>query len=148
MNKKTIRFAFAVNQDGCFQQKHFGDADKFLIYEWANGKLVLVNEMINSFQNFDEEQLHGSPEKGKAVSGLLKKQGVKVLVSRRFGKNIQIVNRHFIPVIVSVNNPKDAVPVLTKHIKWIEDELSAIPHDYKLFTIKEGVLKTRIKKDK
>jgi len=147
MDKKSIRFAFAVNNSGHFQPKHFGDADKYLIYEWDNGNLVYLNEIINSLKNFDDESGHGSIKKGEAVAGLLNNEGVKVLVSRQFGKNIQIVNRHFVPVIVYAESPDELTPVLIKHIKWIEDELNNMPVVYKRFTIKKGVLKTVIKKE-
>ncbi|MBN2612463.1 MAG: hypothetical protein JXB00_12970 [Bacteroidales bacterium] len=143
----SIRFAFAVNHEGVLQQKHFGDADKYLIYEWANNDMVFLNEINNAAKDYDEEQEHGSRKKGMAVSELLKNEGVKVLVSKQFGRNIRIVNNHFIPVIVYFEDPDESVPVFKKHIKWIVDELKNMPEEYKLFTIKEGVMKSIIKKE-
>lgn len=147
MNKKFIRFAFAVNHKGSLQRKHFGDADKYKIYEWADGNMVYLNEITNTAKNYDEEKGHGSRKKGIAVTELLKKEDIKVLVSMQFGKNIQIVNNHFISVMVYFEDPNDAVPVFIKNIKSIEDELNNMPEEYKLFTIKEGVLKKIIKKE-
>jgi hypothetical protein len=40
MNKKTISFALAVNHAVNFQEKHFGNAYKYFIYEWQNNKLA------------------------------------------------------------------------------------------------------------
>jgi len=148
MNKTSIRFAMAVNHAGYFIPKHFGDAYKYLIYEWNKNNLVYSKEAINHFKEFDEEQTHGSKKKGMAIIDLLKGLNVKVLVSRQFGKNVQMVNRHFIPVIVNSEKPDDIIPMLKKHMKWIEDELNNRPEEFILFTLKNGVLKTIIKKEK
>jgi hypothetical protein len=68
-------------------------------------------------------------------------------VSRQFGKNIQTVNKLFIPVIVNSETTDEVVSILKKHIRWIEDELTNKTLEYKLFTIRNGILKTIIKKD-
>jgi len=147
MEGKSIKFALAVSTAGKFQAKHFGDADKYLIYKWNNDELVYLNEIPNPYKNFDEEQEHGSQKKGRAIIDLLKESGVNVLVSKQFGKNIQMVNRHFIPVIVYTETPEMALPALNNHMKWIMDEFNNSPEEFKLFTIKNGVLKTIIKKE-
>jgi len=147
MYEKLIHFAFAVNHVDHFEAKHFGVADKYLIYKWDNDELVYFKETINLFKTFDEEQEHGSQKKGRAIIELLKNSGVKVLVSKQFGKNIQMVNRHFIPVIVYTEKLNEVIPLLKKHMKWVEDELSHKPEEFKLFTMKNGVLKTIIKKE-
>jgi predicted Fe-Mo cluster-binding NifX family protein len=147
MNKKTIRFALAVDHVGYFQSQHFGDADKYLIYEWQNTELEFVKEEINPYKTFDEEKEHGSKRKGGAIVSLLKSMDVNVLVSTQFGKNIKLVNLHFIPVIIYSEKTADEVlPLLKKHLKWIEDEFINNPQEYKLFRLKNGVLKTIIKK--
>lgn len=83
---KKIKLAMAVSNTGNFQAKHFGDADKFEIYEWDNNNFIYLNEIINPFKTLDEEQEHGSQGKGKAIIDLLKKYYVNVLVSKQFGK--------------------------------------------------------------
>ena len=147
MNNKSIRFAFAVDQFNSFKPKHFGDAEKYLIYEWINNEIIFLKEETNRFKNSDEEQTHGSQKKGEAIIDFLKGLNINVLVSRQFGKNIQMVNRHFIPVIVFEDIPGKAIMALSKHIKWIVDELNNKPDDFKLFTVKNGVLKTSIRKE-
>ncbi len=141
----NIHLAMAVDHSHNFQSKHFGDADQYLIYEWKNNELVLFSCENNLFQNFDEEVEHGSQKKGQAIINFLKEKGVNVLVSKQFGRNIRMVNRHFIPVIIYSETPVEVLPVLTKHMRWIEDELHNNPPEHKLFTIKYGVLKTAIK---
>ncbi|MBN2350502.1 MAG: hypothetical protein JXJ22_16820 [Bacteroidales bacterium] len=147
MYKKPIRFALAVNHAGYFQAKHFGDADKYCIYEWQNSKLTFLKEELNPYKTFDEEQEHGSQKKGRAIINLLKRMDVKVLVSRQFGRNVQLVNQYFIPVIIYTETPDEVMPVIKRHVKWIEDEFNNHPAAYKLFVLKNGVLKTIIKKE-
>jgi predicted Fe-Mo cluster-binding NifX family protein len=145
MDNQVIRYAFAVNHDGYFQPKHFGDADKYLIYEWDHTSPAYVKEILNPFKSYDAE--HGSRKKGESIIHLLKSEDVHVLVSRQFGRNIQMVNRHFIPVIVYSEEPEESLLILRKHRQWIEDELKNHPEEYKLFTLRNGALKTIIRKE-
>ncbi|MCF6183475.1 MAG: hypothetical protein L3J56_02420 [Bacteroidales bacterium] len=56
-----LKFAFAVNNEGEFQEKHFGDADKYLIYEHDSKKMIFIDEIINKNRDIDEN--HGSEKK-------------------------------------------------------------------------------------
>jgi hypothetical protein len=85
--------------------------------------------------------------KGKAIIVFLKNLDINVLVSIKFGKNIQMVNTSFIPVIVSSETPEAVKLAVKKHIKWIEDELMNRPEESKLSIIKNGILKTAIKQN-
>ncbi|MBN1144211.1 MAG: hypothetical protein JXA72_07300 [Bacteroidales bacterium] len=142
-----VRIAFAVNQNAHIEARHFGDADKYIIGEYINKEIVLIREEMNTCKTLDEHQEHGAHKKGLAIIELLKKNQVNILVSRQFGKNVQIVNRHFIQVIVDLAKPEEAIPHLTKHMKHFEDELVSHPAKYTLFTIKKGKLKEIIIKD-
>ncbi|MBA7700115.1 hypothetical protein ES703_108822 [subsurface metagenome] len=142
-----IQVAFAVNLSNSFEPKHFGDANKYLIYKYTDSEFVFLKEEINRFKNSDENETYGSQKKGRAIIGFLKETGVQVLVSKQFGKNIQMVNKHFIPIIIKSEKPDEVISMLKKNIKWIEDELNNKPEEYKLFNIKNGVLKTIIKKE-
>jgi predicted Fe-Mo cluster-binding NifX family protein len=141
-----LRFAFAVNNDNQFVKKHFGDADKYIIYELRDERLEQISEEINQFKSLDEKHTHGSVKKGNAIINILKKKGVNVLVSMRFGKNIKLINEHFIPVQISLKLPDEVILILNKHLHWIVDEWENNKSDYKLFTIKSGILKSSIEK--
>ncbi len=145
MDKTIIRFAFAVNQFDDFESKNFCNADKFCIYELINNDFVYHSDIVNPYFSSLEEQKEPE-DNGNAVIGLLKDQDVNVLVSSIYGRNIQMVNNHFIPVIVSSETPAEVISTLKKHIKWIKDELKNRPPEFKLFTINKGILKTSIKK--
>ncbi len=139
-----ITFAFALNNDGLFEKRHFGDTDKFAIYTFENSELSFVDEWPNSFKTFDETKIHGSKKKGDAIISFLKKKDVSVLVSKQFGKNIKMVNQHFIPVIIAENDPEKVLKVLHKRIGWFRDELKNRNTNFMLFRIKNGILKTDI----
>jgi predicted Fe-Mo cluster-binding NifX family protein len=142
----NLKFAFAVNKENKFDKRYFGDADKYLIYEQLDNEMVLIGEEINNFKLFDEEHEHGSKKKGDAIIKFLKGKEVNVLVSMQFGKNIKIVNEYFIPIIIYSEKPEDTVNILNKHLHWIKDEWGKNKSNFKLFTIKAGILKSSIKK--
>ena len=139
-------FAFAVNETNQFEKKHFGDADKYLIYKQNGDEIKSFSEEINIFKTFDEEVEHGSKKKGDAIIKFLKKRDVNVLVSRQFGRNINRVNNHFIPVKISVDQPDEVLDVLVKNLHWIKDELDNKTNEFRLFIIKSGILKMPVKK--
>jgi len=68
----NIKFAFAVGNSGTFEAKHFGDADKYLIYEWDGQNFYLSTELLNNFKYFDEQQ-HGSKKKGELLSNFYRR---------------------------------------------------------------------------
>ena len=59
----NLRFAFAVNNDGNFQEKYFGDDDKYIIFEYDSKQLVLIDEIQNTKRDIDEETKDGSKKK-------------------------------------------------------------------------------------
>ncbi|MBU0581418.1 MAG: hypothetical protein KKA19_09610, partial [Candidatus Margulisbacteria bacterium] len=56
-------FAFAVSEDNQFEKKHFGDADKYIIYKQDGNEIKLFSDEINIFKSLDEEIEHGSKKK-------------------------------------------------------------------------------------
>ncbi|MEA3445556.1 MAG: hypothetical protein U9R19_12620, partial [Bacteroidota bacterium] len=74
----------------------------------------------------------------------LRNKNVKVLVSRQFGKNIKLINKYFIPILIYEESPEQAGKILYKYIDWIKDELNDKETGFKLFTIKNGILKSKL----
>ena len=142
-----VTFALALNNEGVFEKRHFGDTDKFAIYKFEDNELRFHEETSNSFKTMDEVQEHGSKKKGDAIIAFLKEKGVSVLVSKQFGRNIKMVNKHFVPVIIAEDKPEQVLEVLLKRMNWFTDELKNRKENYMLFHIKNGILKMHIKKD-
>ncbi len=139
----NLRFAFAVNNDGDFQPKHFGDAEKYIIFEHDSKQLVFIDEILNTKKDIDEETQHGSKRKGTEIIEYLKSFDVKVLVSMQFGKNIKMIDKHFIPVIVSNEKVNEVVEIIETNVNWINDEAKSKDSDYMLFRINNGLLKNK-----
>ncbi|MCD4793317.1 MAG: hypothetical protein K8R54_08805 [Bacteroidales bacterium] len=144
----NLRFAFAVNKSGDFQKKHFGDADKYIIYEHDSKELIFIDEIENTKRDIDEETEHGSKRKGNEIIEYLKNFDVKVLVSMQFGKNIKMVDKHFIPVIVSNNKLNEVIDIIEKNVHWINDEAKNKEFDYMIFRINNGIFKQKFEKYK
>jgi len=136
----NVRFAFAVSNSNSFEKKHFGDADKYLIFESNQDRLVLVEELVNTFQNF-EENTHGLQKKGVLISNYLLQSGVNVIVSQQFGRNVTEVSKYFIPIVVYFETIDTVVNALNEKIRWINEEMARKSERYKLFKIKSGILK-------
>ncbi len=135
-----LRFAFAVNKTGSFENTHFGDADKYMIFCWNGFNMKLEKELINKYKLFDEEQEHGSTKKGKAIVEYLKINDVKIIVSKQFGRNIKIVNRHFIPIIVRDDNIYDIANILCNNMKLFKDKLLCFSNVFDVYKINNGQL--------
>ena len=140
-----LKFAFAVNDSGVFEKKHFGEADKFLIFREKNSELVLEKTLTNTVRDFDEEQQHGSRKKAGAIIDLLKSDDVNVLVSMQFGKNIKVINDFFIPIIIHSDNVEDVIKIIGKQYHWISEEWEHKDNDYMLFSINQGIMKHPLK---
>ncbi len=139
----TLKFAFAVNNDLSFNNRFFGEADKFLVYK-LNGSKIEYDGEIENKREIKEKELTESNLKTDAIFKDLISNEIKVIVSKDFGKNLKLVNEYFIPVKVLSDNLIDALSAIENYLHWILDELDNFTSGYKLFTIKSGILKTVI----
>ncbi len=109
-----MKVGIAINSKGEVQDGHFGEAAKYLIYEITKNSVVFETKIENSLINFDENS-HGSEKKGKGVVGLLQSTGIKAAVSQQFGKNIQILNKHFAPVLSRIKNVEEVLAYISNN---------------------------------
>jgi len=68
------------------------------------------------------------------------------VISKQFGKNIKLINEHFIPVINYSEHPDEVLQILSRHLHWFDEEYKKNTSNFKLFTIKSGMLKSSIEK--
>ena len=141
-----ITFAFAVNNQGLFEKNHFGEAENFAIYAFSGNELRLTEILPNTVKYENGEVKHGLKSKALQIISILKEKDVNILVSKQFGKNISIINQHFIPVIIHEENTEQVKEILGKNILWLKDELKNRKSDFMLFRIKTGVLKSIVNK--
>lgn len=130
-----LRFAFAVNDQNEFENKHFGEVDKFLIYKFASGSMHKESEEENTYKVYEQGKKHGLKKKGEAIADFLKSRNVNILVARQFGKNISLINDHFIPIVIASEKPAEVSEILIRYFRWILDEWEKKTSGYKLFTL-------------
>lgn len=141
INQESIQVAFAVSNNNKFEEKHFGDADKYLIYQWQGEQFLYQTELINQLKNPDESNEHGSKLKGNNIISFLKDKDVNILVSKQFGKNIKMVNKHFIPVVIASDTVNNACKVLIKNMEWLVERLQKEQDNHKLIDLRTGSVK-------
>ena len=104
MDKITV--AFATDDRENFTNEHFGEAKEYLVYEISKTETSVVAIITN---RSPEEKMHGDPNKAKGVANLLKPLGVKVLVSKAFGKNIVRQQQKFVVILSRTESIQEAI---------------------------------------
>ena len=128
----NIRFAFAVDLENRFVEEHFGDADKFMIYEVADDNIYFVHSEANLFKVYEEDHdHHGDPKKGKRIIKYFTDKRIDVIVAKQFGQNIGIVKNYFLPVIISHDEPVEVKRILSSKLDEVKELLRNKKDSYK-----------------
>ena len=61
----------------------------------------------------------------------------------QFGKNIKMIDKHFIPINVSNSEVNDIIKAIEKNVKWINEEAINKDTDYMLFRINNGIFESK-----
>jgi predicted Fe-Mo cluster-binding NifX family protein len=104
--KDKLIVAFASDDKKTFTNKHFGEAKEYLIYEISKADSKLIETIANLSP---EEKMHGDPNKAKGVASLLKPFGVKVLISKAFGRNIVRQQQKFVVILSNTEYVGEAI---------------------------------------
>jgi predicted Fe-Mo cluster-binding NifX family protein len=102
--------ACATNDGTSFVESHFGDANKYYLYDLTAEGCTFLKIIKNTTESKEE---HADPKKAKGIAGLLKRHNVQIVVSKQFGPNIKSISRHFLPVILSAEHLVDDLVLLT-----------------------------------
>lgn len=94
---KSLICAFGTDDGEFFTNRHFGDSNKFDIYEISSESVSFVKQIDN---NSVEEKIHADPKKAGSISKILKSQGVQITFSKQFGPNIKRIRKNFVCVRV------------------------------------------------
>ncbi len=89
-----------------FIDRHFGESRYYFIYKIDESGIYFIKRIPNTSV---EEKTHADSRKARSVSAILKSEGVRVVVSRRFGPNIKRIKAHFEPVIIKEGNVEDGL---------------------------------------
>jgi predicted Fe-Mo cluster-binding NifX family protein len=134
----VLRFAFAVNRNNEFEDRHFGDSEQFSVYEWDGEKFTHLETISNTLKEDDDDHHHhGDNKKGKGITKLLKEKGVKVLVSKQFGRNIKIIDQKFVPVITVSADIDEVQKILPERIPAIMENIQSKPEHHKMVDLRK-----------
>ena len=110
--------ACATNDGKSFVSCHFGDAEKYLIFDLDKRGYEFIGTISNTTS--EEDGVHADPKKAKGIVNLLKMNDVQVGVTKVFGPNIKRIVKHFLPVIVQEDNIEEGLRQLSKNFEKIE----------------------------
>ena len=117
---RKIITAFATDDGKTYVERHFGDAAQYEIYEIGAESQKHIRTIINVT---DEEKIHADANKAKGVAGLFKKDGVQVLVSKKFGGNINRMKKKFVCILMNDPYIPDSIKTIQRHFEQIVKEL-------------------------
>ena len=114
--------AFATDDGKSFIDRHFGDADFYDIYEISSQEIKLLKRIDNTTEEDDDESGHGDPVKAQGVTGMLKKEGVNMAVSRVFGPNLKRIKKKFLCILAGKRSIEESLKILQKRFPSLLDE--------------------------
>ncbi|MGM0499323.1 MAG: NifB/NifX family molybdenum-iron cluster-binding protein [Bacillota bacterium] len=117
-----LKVALATNDGKKFIDEHFGEADKYYIYEFDTYNYKYLKSIEN---NSIEDIKHAAPKKAKSIIKILKKEGVQVVCNLAFGANINRVKKKLVPVITSKVYLNDGLEELIANYNQIIQLLNA-----------------------
>ncbi|MFO7810175.1 MAG: NifB/NifX family molybdenum-iron cluster-binding protein [Candidatus Delongbacteria bacterium] len=115
----NFRIAFATDNGKNFVGSHFGDAQRFDIYELDENNLKFLKTIRNTVENSPD---HADEKKAGGISDLLLKENIQVAVSKIFGPNIKRIKSHFVCVIVRSEELSDCFDILKNNIFLLKEE--------------------------
>jgi len=118
---KTWIAAFSTDDGKHFIDRHSGDAKYFDLYE-INASTKFIKRIEN---NTGKEEKHADPMKAKGISELLKKEGVQVMVAKRFGPNINRIKSKFVCVMMNDSDIENSLKTLQQKLETIKKEWEA-----------------------
>ena len=111
--------AFATVDGKTFVNRHFGDAEQYLIYEITPMEAYQISIIKNTTE---EEKTHADPNKAKSIGQLMKKRGVQVLVSKKFGANLNRMKKQYVCVLISNDYIEDSLKTIQQNFERITNE--------------------------
>ena len=117
---QKIITAFATDDGNSFVDRHFGDALQYEIYEIGADTYKHIATINNVTE---EEEMHADPNKAKGVAGLFKKDKVRILVSKKFGGNINRMKKKFVCILMNDPQISDSIKTIQHHFNQVVAEL-------------------------
>jgi len=110
--------AFATDDGKNFVNKHYGDAEYYLIYEISETEVNFIEKRHNTTDENDEA-FHGDPKKAGKIGNIMK--GIQILCNKQFGTNIVRMTKKFLPILFDINDIEEAIKILKTRFPEIEE---------------------------
>ncbi len=118
---EKIIAAFATDDGNTFMDRHFGDAEQYVIYEIYPDKAHLIKAIGNTTE---EEQQHADPNKAKGVSQLFKQDKVQALISKKFGGNINRMKKNFLCILMNDESIRHSIVRIQENFDTVRQEFA------------------------
>ena len=118
---EIITTAFATDNGKSFINRHFGDANYYIIYEISKNNIKFIKKIKNTTNDYNEE-IHADPKKAKGVAELLKNEKVTTVVSKFYGPNIKRIRKNFVCILMNNEDFSECTKIIQKKIDIIVDE--------------------------
>ncbi len=118
---EIITTAFATDNGKSFTNKHFGDADYYMIYEISLSDAKFIKKISNTTED-DDEEIHADPKKAKSVAKMLKNENVNVVISKIYGPNIKRIKKKFVCILMNNKDISECPKIIQKNINIIINE--------------------------
>ena len=102
------------------RDRHFGDANQYAIHEINPSEAKFIRIISNTID--EDEEVHADPKKAKNIAHLLKKKKVQVLVSKKFGANINRMKKKFVCILMNDKQISESIMILQKNFNTIITE--------------------------
>jgi predicted Fe-Mo cluster-binding NifX family protein len=112
--------AFATDDSISFMDRHFGEANQYAIHEINPSEAKFIRIISNTID--EDEEVHTDPNKAKNIADLLKKKKVQVLVSKKFGANINRMKKKFVCILMNDQLISESIMILQKNFNTIISE--------------------------
>ncbi len=117
---QKFKVAFATDDGKTFMGRHFGDAERYYIYEIDNENDEFIKKIDNSTE--EEEDIHADPKKAGSITKLLKQEKVQVVVSKVFGPNIMRIKKKFVCILIKEKSIENSIDIIKSNYLKISKE--------------------------
>ena len=118
---EKLKVAFATDDGKTFMDRHFGDAERYLLYKISPSDVEFLKEIKNTTEE-DDESIHADPKKAGSISHLLKQEKVQVVVSKIFGPNIVRIKKKFVCILLKEYLIENSIEIIKNNLPTISEE--------------------------
>jgi len=113
-----FRIAFASDDENNMVNKHFGEANFYMIYEISKLECIFIEKRENTITEKDE-RFHGDPKKANKISKIV--PDVQVLCNKQFGENIKNMVKKYVPIVFDIENIDKAIEIIQSNFDKITE---------------------------